>query len=1762
MGTVEQRLVFVISARDDNVAKVTKAVQKALQGAAEASESSGTKMKKALGEAGREISAAAAGIRSSVLNIKTAVAGIVGASGLGLAAKKALEFGKGMSEISTIVDDVAESIPALSENIREVSREFGQTQGAAVKAQYDIISAGFSDAAEAAGVLRTSARLAVAGVSDIATAADINTTILNGFGLAAEDAEHAADLLFLTVRRGKTTLPELASSLGEIGPGARLAGVSLEEVGASMATLTAGGLRTSEAVTALNRLFAGMAAPTGEAASALREAGIELTKVGDDGRESVLPLLDIIRQFQGLDLKTIQSFFPNVRSVKALGLLSENFETFTDNFTEFTSEAATAGTLEEAFQRASSSAGFAISQLKSTVSDLLIEVGQGFTDELAGGAEEARQRLEDLKDEASDFGKAVGNALKRGLDFLREWHKELLVLVAAFLAVRAAMFTVAAIQTISTIATVIKRAAVATRNWAVEMRAAGAATSLATGGVLALVAAVGFLVAQPLGEWLGDAIVGAEDIEAALSKLTEQTRFAAEALENEFAKAVGTSREEARRLNDEGVSVLVETLEVYDRATGDAVDSAEALAAANANIGAGTRVVSAELIDVESAARGAAAGFFDAEDGVRAVSTAQTDLAAQVGVSAQVIARLPEEVQGAFADASKEIRAAKSDLEDFQEESLQLVDDLAVARLQNDDAGVEAIQSRLRFLTGAVSSEEARIGRAETRLEGLSGTVLEGVEAEAKARSDAAEEQEQADRQLEIRGLAAAKKLRKEAERDAKKLSAARAKALGEFAAAVETESRLAAAGLQERLDAVKAFAADSLAAQARAAVGATVTLEVSDAAAEQVEEALEEVTDAVEDQLGSLSSRVADAMEEGVGFADLAPDVGEALRAAADQMSVLSDAARSEADAAKADLLSITDVMAQGLIDAGTLTAEQVGLVLEDPLNSAAWAESAESAGMSISDTVDAMSGLAATVLDVRARTAEVESTFVSMSAAVEGEAAAAVRDFTAGLSGLTAEELRLVEATLDADDALTRSALRLARFRAETAEAAEAQSRLEKRVRQLSKELSRQDFGSRGVVDFIRNSKGLSDVLEDNADDLIQMALSAEDTEAAMASLGQLMDGLGAQASDAGLLELLKLKKEAQEFADDLEAAGLDPSSAEALGDVVGDEIKDRMLLAAAAVGEVVGSALRAAASFVLDSVRSLIQLASDPEAVAELLNETLASLPDIIRGVAENLSAVVEGIVSAIPGIAEALAEAIPEIGRALADGLPAIADALVEAVPEVVSALLESVGPIVAALVEALAELIPQITEAIVAALPALADVLADALAKLSELVPVIVQSLVELLAEGLPEIVGAIFEALPGIVDNLAEGVVALVQGAVRLLSETLPQIIQEILSNLPAIILSILSAVGEIVDAILTEFVPAIPGIVIEIVTAILGNLPEIIIALVTGIVELIPQIAVSLVEMIIRLIPELIAAFLVQLPAIVVALALELVAAIPTIVIELLKSLADRLVEFFKDPLGSLGRFLWSAFIEPFTEVFGRVAEVFKGVGEAFARVGELFMGLWESLTSLWDGVKDFFANVKEFLSNLVDKLTLGASTGDEEKGDRKGIGRVTGFLRDAAEWVGDGVRNVGEAIGNAAESVGDFFRGIFQFGGTVPKAQFGRTIPGDLLPGLANRPVPVLAHAGEAFLQRPAVKFLGGPGGVSALNRGLVPDSMRERINRDRMGPAMPPMVNINGGVIFGREARTVVDDITNRSYRANSGRTARLLHRRYGSMPGQRG
>lgn len=181
-------------------------------------------------------------------------------AGMALFTKAAMamaEQDKANAALKTLGVNAADLEGKLKGVSSELRGQFNVTE--LTVAAYDVASAGFTDAADAAMVLKASAQAASAGMADIATTGDAVTTVLNAWKLSGEDATMVADKMQQTVADGKIKISEYASNIGKVATTAAQLKIPLSEVNASISLATKSGVNAERAFTGINAALAQIA---------------------------------------------------------------------------------------------------------------------------------------------------------------------------------------------------------------------------------------------------------------------------------------------------------------------------------------------------------------------------------------------------------------------------------------------------------------------------------------------------------------------------------------------------------------------------------------------------------------------------------------------------------------------------------------------------------------------------------------------------------------------------------------------------------------------------------------------------------------------------------------------------------------------------------------------------------------------------------------------------------------------------------------------------------------------------------------------------------------------------------------------------------------------------------------------------------------------------------------------------------------------------------------------------------------------------------------------------------------------------------------------------------------------------------------------------------------------------------------------------------------------------------------------------------------
>lgn len=166
----------------------------------------------------------------------------------------AAQFETSTAMVATIADTSQKSLSDISKEVRTYSNETGEAASDMAEATYQAISASVNTA-DAESFAGTATKLAVGGFTSATTAVDVLTTAINAYGLAASDATQLSDYLITTQNLGKTSVDQLAQSVGKVIPLASAYNVQMDNLSSAYAVLTANGIATAESGTYLKSML-------------------------------------------------------------------------------------------------------------------------------------------------------------------------------------------------------------------------------------------------------------------------------------------------------------------------------------------------------------------------------------------------------------------------------------------------------------------------------------------------------------------------------------------------------------------------------------------------------------------------------------------------------------------------------------------------------------------------------------------------------------------------------------------------------------------------------------------------------------------------------------------------------------------------------------------------------------------------------------------------------------------------------------------------------------------------------------------------------------------------------------------------------------------------------------------------------------------------------------------------------------------------------------------------------------------------------------------------------------------------------------------------------------------------------------------------------------------------------------------------------------------------------------------------------------------
>ncbi|MCZ9932397.1 phage tail tape measure protein [Brachyspira hyodysenteriae] len=296
-----------------------------------------------------------------------------GTTAFALATKKATDFDNGMREVLTLLPKLSnEGFESLKQETLAFSKELGKVPEEVVPALYQSLSAGVPRE-NVFEFLKTAGKAAIAGVAELETSVDGLTSVTNAYGTEVLSVNKASDIMFQTLKLGKTDFTQLSKSLFNVIPTASALGVKFEEIGAGIAVMTAQGTPTSVATTQIRQTLVELNKEGSTTDKTFREiAGTSFKEFIEQGG-TLQEALQMLAEKAAESGKDISSMFSSVEAGNAaLALSGKNASKFKDALDKMNNSA---GATAEAFKKIDDGPARQFEKIKAELSALVIELG-------------------------------------------------------------------------------------------------------------------------------------------------------------------------------------------------------------------------------------------------------------------------------------------------------------------------------------------------------------------------------------------------------------------------------------------------------------------------------------------------------------------------------------------------------------------------------------------------------------------------------------------------------------------------------------------------------------------------------------------------------------------------------------------------------------------------------------------------------------------------------------------------------------------------------------------------------------------------------------------------------------------------------------------------------------------------------------------------------------------------------------------------------------------------------------------------------------------------------------------------------------------------------------------------------------------------------------------------------------------------------------------------------------------------------------------
>ena len=291
-----------------------------------------------------------------------------------------MEFDSAFAKTKTIMDTNAMSVAQMREEIMALSSLSAMSGATVSEAVYQAIS-GSVATEDATAFVEKANKLAVSGFTSLSNATDVLTTALNAYGLEAEKVGGISNVLIQTQNLGKTSVDELAASMGKAISTGSAYGVNIENLSTAYVELTRGGIATAEATTYIASMLNELGDSGSTVGTVLQEnTGKSFGQLMAQG-VSLGDVLKILSDTVDGDAEALMGLWSSQEAGKASNaIMTQGIEDFNAVLKQMDAEmSGTTGTTDKAYETMTHTSEFIDQKFCNSVNNLGVAFGDNLS---------------------------------------------------------------------------------------------------------------------------------------------------------------------------------------------------------------------------------------------------------------------------------------------------------------------------------------------------------------------------------------------------------------------------------------------------------------------------------------------------------------------------------------------------------------------------------------------------------------------------------------------------------------------------------------------------------------------------------------------------------------------------------------------------------------------------------------------------------------------------------------------------------------------------------------------------------------------------------------------------------------------------------------------------------------------------------------------------------------------------------------------------------------------------------------------------------------------------------------------------------------------------------------------------------------------------------------------------------------------------------------------------------------------------------------